>query len=121
VVTVPRVGYRLTADARSKPTRPSPFPSELIFKAGDPVPGRDHWRLARPLDASSDSEVWLAEHPKTRELRVFKFVSNAARLKALKREVTVFRFLRESLGERPDFVRIFEWNFDTQPYFLESE
>jgi hypothetical protein len=36
-------------------------------------------------------------------------------------EVTVSRFLRESLGERPDFVRIFEWNFDTQPYFLESE
>src|SRR5205814_4837913 len=42
-------------------------------------------------------------------------------LRALKREVTVFRFLRESLGERPDFVRILEWNFDSQPSFLESE
>jgi len=29
--------------------------------------------------------------------------------------------LRESLGERPEFVRIFEWNFDAHPYFLESE
>jgi DNA-binding winged helix-turn-helix (wHTH) protein/serine/threonine protein kinase len=121
VVTVPRVGYRLTAAARSNPARPSPFPAELSFKAGQPVPGREHWRLARPLDASPKSEVWLAEHPKTRELRVFKFVSNAGSLKALKREVTVFRFLRESLGERPDFVRTFEWNFAQQPYFLESE
>jgi TolB-like protein/DNA-binding winged helix-turn-helix (wHTH) protein/Tfp pilus assembly protein PilF len=121
VVTVPRVGYRLAAAAHSKASRPSPFPVDLSFKAGNPVPGREHWRLVRPLDASTNSEVWLAEHPKTRELRVFKFVSNAARLKALKREVTAFRFLRESLGERAEFVRIFEWNFDTQPYFLESE
>ncbi len=121
VVTVPRVGYRLAAAAHSKASRPSPFPAELTFKASNPVPGREHWRLIRPLDASTNSEVWLAEHPKTREPRVFKFVSNAARLKALKREVTVFRFLRESLGERAEFVRVFEWNFDTQPYFLESE
>jgi serine/threonine protein kinase/Flp pilus assembly protein TadD len=35
--------------------------------------------------------------------------------------VTVFRFLRESLGERADFVRVLEWNFDSQPYFVESE
>jgi serine/threonine protein kinase len=48
-------------------------------------------------------------------------VSNASRLATLKREVTVFRFLRESLGERSDFVRIFEWNFDQHPYFLESQ
>ena len=122
IVTVPRVGYRLAGAAQSQTSRPSPLPAErLSFKAGQPVPGREHWRLARPLDDSSKSEVWLAEHPKTRELRVFKFVSSVACLKALKREVAVSRFLRESLGERPDFVRIFEWNFDTQPYFLESE
>ena len=120
-MTVPRVGYLLAVAAHSKASRPSPFPAELSFQAGNPVPGREHWRLVRPLDASTNSEVWLAEHPKTRELRVFKFVSNAARLKALKREVTVFRFLRESLGERAEFVRVFEWNFETQPYFLESE
>src|SRR5207249_11694822 len=67
------------------------------------------------------SEVWLARHPKTRELRVFKFASGAVRLKGLKREVTVSRFLRESLGERPELVRVLEWNFATHPYFLESE
>jgi serine/threonine protein kinase len=63
----------------------------------------------------------MAENPKTREPRVFKFASDGMRLKALKREVTISRFLRESLGERPEFVRILEWNFDGAPFFLESE
>lgn len=31
------------------------------------------------------------------------------------------RFLRESLGGRPGFVRILEWNLETAPFFLESE
>ena len=44
-----------------------------------------------------------------------------ARLKALRREVTVFRFLRESLGDRPEFARILEWNLEAHPYFVESE
>jgi len=121
VVTVPRVGYRLEASMQSKAIRASPLPAELGFKEGDAVPGREHWRLMRALDVSAGSEVWLARHPKTGELRVFKFASSAVRLKGLKREVTVSRFLRESLGERPELVRVLEWNFDTHPFFLESE
>jgi DNA-binding winged helix-turn-helix (wHTH) protein/serine/threonine protein kinase/Flp pilus assembly protein TadD len=121
VVTVPRVGYRLEASVQSKLIGPSPLTAELGLKADDAVPGREHWRLMRALDVSAGSEVWLARHPKTRELRVFKFASSAVRLKGLKREVTVSRFLRESLGERPEFVHVLEWNFDTHPCFLESE
>lgn len=121
VVTIPRVGYRLDAVAHAEPIRPVPLPARIRFVAGDPVPRREHWRLLRALDASDNGEVWLTEHPKTSELRVFKFVTNAGRLRALKREVTVFRFLRESLGDQAKIVRIFEWNFATEPYFLESE
>lgn len=121
VVTVPRVGYRLAAVAHCKEARLPPTAAELNLEAGHPVPGRKRWRLLRRLSASRNSDVWLADHPKTSELRVFKFASDAGCLKALKREVMVFRFLRESLGERSDFVRIFEWNFDAPPYFLESE
>src|SRR6516164_3208890 len=96
VVTVPRVGYRLVGAAEIQASWASTFLTEdLSLKAGQPVPGREHWRLLRSLDASHHSEVWLAEHPKTHGLRVFKFVSSASHLKALKREVTVFRFLRE--------------------------
>ncbi|HZW79582.1 MAG TPA: tetratricopeptide repeat protein [Candidatus Deferrimicrobiaceae bacterium] len=120
IVTVPRVGYRLAVPVYCKALAAAEG-VELGFKAGDAVPGRDQWRLSRPMDVSGSSEVWLAENPKTHEQRVFKFAADGARLKGLKREITVSRFLRESLGDRPEFVRILEWNFETPPYFLESE
>ena len=120
IVTVPRVGYRLAVPVYCKTLAASAGP-ELGFKVGDTVPGREQWRLLRSMDVSGSSEVWLAENPKTRERRVFKFAADGARLKGLKREITVSRFLRESLGDRPEFVRILEWNFETAPFFLESE
>jgi serine/threonine protein kinase len=120
IVTVPRVGYRLAVPVYCKAVAAAAGP-DLGFKAGDVVPGREQWRLSRPMDISGSSEVWLAENPKTHEQRVFKFAADGARLKGLKREITVSRFLRESLGDRPEFVRILEWNFETPPYFLESE
>jgi len=120
IVTVPRIGYRLGVPVYCKTVAAASGP-ELGFKIGDTVPGRDQWRLARPMEVSGSSEVWLAENPKTREQRVFKFAADGGRLKALKRESTISRFLRESLGDRPEFVRILEWNFETPPFFLESE
>jgi len=120
IVTVPRVGYRLAVPVYCK-TVAAPAGPELGFKAGDLVPGRAQWRLTRPMEISGSSEVWLAENPKTHEQRVFKFAGDGARLKGLKREITISRFLRESLGDRPEFVRILEWNFETLPFFLESE
>ncbi|HWY21188.1 MAG TPA: winged helix-turn-helix domain-containing protein [Candidatus Acidoferrum sp.] len=120
IVTVPRVGYRLGVPVYCK-TVAAPAGPELGFKAGDTVPGREQWRLSRPMEISGSSEVWLAENPKTHEQRVFKFAADGARLKGLKREITISRFLRESLGDRPEFVRILEWNFEASPFFLESE
>ncbi len=120
IVTVPRVGYRLAVPVHCK-TVAAPAGPELGFKIGDLVPGRDQWQLVRAMDISGSSEVWLAQNPKTHEQRVFKFAADGARLKGLKREITISRFLRESLGDRPEFVRILEWNFDTLPFFLESE
>src|SRR6266849_3813264 len=120
IVTVPRVGYRLAVPVYCKTVAAAAGP-ELGFKAGDVVPGREQWRLSRPMDISGSSEVWLAQNPKTHEQRVFKFAADGIRLKGLKGEITISRFLRESLGDRPEFVRILEWNFETPPYFLESE
>src|ERR1700736_2578419 len=120
IVTVPRVGYRLGVPVYCKTVAAAAGP-ELGVKAGDVVPGREQWRLSRPMDVSGSSEVWLGENPKTHEQRVFKFAADGVRLKGLKREITISRFLRESLGDRPEFVRILEWNFETSPFFLESE
>jgi len=120
IITVPRTGYRLAVPVQSKPLAGGLWP-ELGLKAGDPVPGRDQWRLTRSLEFAGSSEVWIGENPKTHEARVFKFASDGVELKGLKREVTLARFLHESLGDRPDFVRVLEWNFDSPPFFLESE
>ncbi len=73
--------------------------------------------MLRPLDISAASEVWLAEHPKTHELRVFKFVSQLARLRTLKREVTVFRFLRESLQDRRILSKFWSGTSRPNPIF----
>lgn len=120
ILTIPRVGYRLVASVQSKALTGGVW-AELGLRVGDSVPGREQWRLTRQMDFSGSSEVWLAENPKTREIRVFKFATDGSQLKGLKREITLARFLREALGERSDFVRVLEWNLDTPPFFLESE
>lgn len=111
ILTVPRLGYRMAVPVQCRQVA-APSVRELGFEPGEPVPGRDQWRFLRKLDASASSEVWLAEHPKTQEGRVFKFAADGIRLKGLKREVTLARLLKDSLGERPDFVRLLEWHFD---------
>ena len=120
VVTVPRVGYRLDVAVNCDAPR-APAWTDLSLKVGDAVPGREQWRLTQRLDLSPSSEVWLAEHPKTHENRVFKFAPDEVRLKGLKREVTLARLLHEVYGPRPEFVRVLEWNFDSPPYFVETE
>lgn len=88
---------------------------------GQEVPWRHHWRLERKLGDGGFGEVWLARHEATRDHRVFKFCYDAARLRSLKREVTLFRILKDTLGERDDVARILDWNFKEAPFFLESE
>lgn len=119
ILTMPRVGYRLSVPVTVRTVAVSQ--TQMGLKAGDAVQGREQWKLLHALDATGTKDVWLAEHAKTRELRVFKFAWDGVRLTALKREVTLWRYLRESLGERPEFVRLFEWNFEAAPFFVESE
>lgn len=120
IVTLPRIGYRLAVPVQTKATA-APESHELQLSAGEPVPQREQWRLSERLNRSPSSEVWLAEHPKTHERRVFKFALGEQQLRGLKREITLARLLRDSLGDRPEFVRVFEWNFEHPPYFVESE
>jgi len=121
VLTVPRVGYRLGVPVNSRPVAAVASSPEPSLHTGNPVPGREHWRLVRWLGEPQSKQVWLAENPKTREARVFKFASSTSRLRSLKREVTVSRYLCETLGERPDLVRLLEWNFEATPFSIESE
>ena len=89
--------------------------------SGLDIPQRGNWLLADKLGEGGFGEVWLATHKNTGEQRVFKFCFQADRLRALRREVTLFRLLKEALGKRDDIARVLDWQFDEAPYFLESE
>ena len=85
------------------------------------IRGRPNWLLDEKVGEGGFGEVWLARHAKTGERRVFKFCFDAERLRALQREITVFRLLKEELGEREDIARILDWNFEQAPFYIESE
>lgn len=118
LVTLPRIGYRLNGPVERTAVG-RPVLSRLQLEAAQPVPLRPHYALERQLNPPGASEVWLARHVKTREARVFKFAGDGERLAMLKREVTLYRVLVETLGERDDLVRMIDWNFEAPPFFLE--
>lgn len=116
--TQARIGYRFTGQVE-RVAAGRALVNRLDLAAGQPVPGRSHFTLKEQLSGTRGSEVWLARHDKTGELRVYKFSPDGARLASLKREATLARVLRESLGERDDIARVIDWNFETPPFFLE--
>lgn len=120
IVTQARVGYRLAGPVERIAVGRR-MRNTLELRAGEPVPGRPHFVLHRQLAGSRANEVWLARHDKTGEARVYKFGADGDRLRALKREATLSRLLRESLGDREDIVRVVDWNFEEVPCFLECE
>lgn len=89
--------------------------------AGLEIPRRSGWKLERQLGLGGFGEVWLGINQKMRERRVFKFCFDAERLRSFRREITLFRLLRESLGDRPDIARLHEVQLEQPPYYLESE
>jgi len=89
--------------------------------AGIEIPFRENWCLLENLGEGGFGEVWLAQHKKTKDRRVFKFCFEADRMRGLKREVTLFRLIKETLGDREDIAKLLDWNFDETPYFLETE
>lgn len=116
-------GYRFTGE----PVCESPMRDRvesapaLDFKDGDPVPQRPGWMLRRRLGAGGGGEAWLAFHAETQDWRVFKFARDRGALVALKREITLSRLMRETLGERQHLVRVLDWNLEQAPFFVALE
>jgi serine/threonine protein kinase/Tfp pilus assembly protein PilF len=88
---------------------------------GVAMPHRPHYRIERRLGEGGFGEAWLVRHQTTGERRVFKFCFEALRLRSLRREITLFRLLKEELGDREDIARVLDWNLEEAPYFIESE
>ena len=87
---------------------------------GQPLAFRPGWTLERKLGEGGVGEVWLARHDDTGDRRVFKFCYSARRLRSLRREIVIFRLLRDALGHRPDIASILGWDFDASPAFVEA-
>jgi serine/threonine protein kinase/DNA-binding winged helix-turn-helix (wHTH) protein len=121
IKTVHGYGYRLVAAVQVE-TSPAPsLPQIPELNPGDAPPLRPQWALVRRLGSGAMGEAWLAQHGKTGEKRVFKFGLDAGSLTSLKREITLSRVLHDSLGPRPDLVRLLDWNLDEVPFYVESE
>jgi class 3 adenylate cyclase/outer membrane lipoprotein-sorting protein/tRNA A-37 threonylcarbamoyl transferase component Bud32 len=76
------------------------------------------WILEEKLGEGGFGEVWLGRHETLREKRVFKFCFRADRVRSLKREVTLFRLLKERVGVHPNIVGIQDVYFDEPPYYI---
>lgn len=114
-----------------KPPEDSDKVHRLVSAESEPVLGwrpalgqkvaGTHWVLEEKLGEGGFGEVWLGRHDKTKEQRVFKFCFRADRVRALRREVTLFRLLKERVGEHPNIVRLLEVYFEEPPFYLEME
>jgi serine/threonine protein kinase/DNA-binding winged helix-turn-helix (wHTH) protein len=120
IKTVHGYGYRFVAPVVVEPARGLP-PPHLGLSAGDHPPLRPGWSLVERLGSGGQGEAWLVRHDKSREQRVCKFALDSGTLVTLKREITLSRYLRDTLGERPDLMHVLDWNLEEPPYFLESE
>lgn len=120
IATVARQGYRFDGPVE-RLAAGRRLVSRLQLVAGASVPGRDNFVLSEQLGASHDNETWRARQPRSGDTRIYKFAVDGERLATLKREATVYRLLRDALGERPDLARVLDWNFEQAPFFLECE
>ena len=113
-------GYRFIAPVQME-LAAAPQTSPLDLHPGDHPPGRPLWSLVERLGIGGYGEAWRARHDKTHEERVFKFALDEASLGTLKREITAFRILNDSLGGGGRIVRLLDWNLEQMPYFTEAE
>ncbi len=74
--------------------------------------------LEQKLGEGGFGEVWLGRHQTMKERRVFKFCFRADRVRSLKREMTLFRILKERVGDHPNIVRLLEVYFDEPPFYV---
>lgn len=123
--TVHGYGYRFAGSlARVEEQSPVSPPADVTVQlsnptAGDLLEGRDGWRLLECLGKGSFGEVWAASNADGSEQRAIKFASGIAGIRALKREVALYKLMRRATGELAPAVPLLDWNFAVTPCYVE--
>jgi WD40 repeat protein/class 3 adenylate cyclase/tRNA A-37 threonylcarbamoyl transferase component Bud32 len=81
------------------------------------VPGTS-WVLEEKLGEGGFGEVWLGRDKALKTPHVFKFCFRADRVRALKREVTLFRLLQQRIADHPNIVAVEATYFDEAPFYV---
>lgn len=89
--------------------------------AEQPIRNRPEWVLQKQLGVGGFGEVWLAVHQQSKDQRVFKFCFDPERMRSFRRELALFRLIRDQLGDRPDFARLTDVSVQSPPFFVQSE
>ena len=88
--------------------------------AGQAIPNTK-WILEKNLGEGGFGEVWLGHHEILKKRLVFKFCFDAKRIRSLKREVTIFRVLKEKVGNHPNVVTIEDVFLNEPPFYIAME
>lgn len=89
--------------------------------ATEAVIPRTNWKLERKIGVGGAGEVWLGRHDQLNIQRVFKFCDTEEKARTLRRELTVYRMLRERIGQNPHFVPLVEVSLAEPPWYLMME
>jgi WD40 repeat protein/class 3 adenylate cyclase len=79
------------------------------------------WVIEQKLGEGGFGEVWLGRHQTMKERRVFKFCFRSDRVRSLKREMTLFRLIKERIGDHPNIVALREVYFEQPPFYVEED
>ncbi len=113
-------GYRFAGNPRTEVIAREAPPLLAELKAGDHPPLRPLWTLQERIGGGGGGDTWKVRHDKTGEIRVFKFAREPARLVGLKREITLYRLIKNTLEDEAPVVTLLDWNLAEPPYFIES-
>lgn len=125
VRTVHGYGYRFAGSVAYLEKSAAIVPPEVAaaplpnFASGDSLEDRAGWRLLHCLGTGSFGEVWAASSADGTDQRAIKFARGIAGMRALKREVALYKLMRTATGELTPAVALLGWNFAATPCYVE--